>query len=260
MTKRTATRCGVRWAPLAVGLLLVTAAPAGAGRFDHDLYDRVLAGYTRATDDVAGVRVDYARLRTAPEWPRLLASLAAVDLAALTEAERFALWINAYNVLAIDVVRRHWPLESIRDVGSLWSPVWKREAGVVAGRTVTLHEIEHEILRPLGDPRIHGAIVCASTSCPSLRRESFRAARLDAQLDDTLRGWLANPQKGARVAADGVRVSKIFDWFEEDFAAGGGVLAFVRRYLADDARAALDALGPSPGLSYFDDDWNVNAL
>jgi hypothetical protein len=86
---------------------------------------------------------------------------------------------------------RHPGIASIRDIGSLLRPVWNREAGRVGRRARSLGEIEHEILRPLGDPRIHGAIVCASVSCPPLRREPFAAARLDAQLDDQMRRWLA---------------------------------------------------------------------
>jgi hypothetical protein len=121
----------------------------------------------------------------------------------------------------------------------------------VGGREVTLHEIEHDILRPLGDPRIHGAIVCASQSCPSLRREPFSAARLDAQLEDQMRSFLADRRKGARLEGRRLRLSKIFDWFEEDFAAAGGVVAFVRPYLDFDP-------GPDPKLIWFDYDWSLN--
>src|SRR4030095_12503639 len=138
--------------------------------------------------------------------------------------------IDAYNILAIDLVARHYPVASIRDLGSLLRPVWKIEAGRVGGRAYSLDEIEHGILRPLGDPRVHMAIVCASVSCPSLAREPFVAARIDAQLDAASARFVANEQKGVRVEARGVRLSKIFDWFAADFAAGGGVLAFVRRH------------------------------
>ena len=62
----------------------------------------------------------------------------------------------------------------------------------IDGREVTLDGIEHRTLRPLGDPRIHGAIVCASLSCPPLRQEPYREERLDAQLDDNVRRWLAD--------------------------------------------------------------------
>src|SRR5205809_624519 len=82
--------------------------------------------------------------------------------------------------------------------------------GRAGGRTVTLDEIEHEIVRPLGDPRTHAVVICASTSCPALPREPLTANRLDAQLDAAVRQWLADPGKGLRIdrAANTVHLSK----------------------------------------------------
>jgi hypothetical protein len=210
-------------------------------------------------EDVASTRVDYAALQGSADWERLLASLRGTDPARLaTRAERLAFWINAYNVLAIEVVRRHYPVESIRDVGNLLRPVWKRPAGEIGGRPYTLDEIEHAILRPLGEPRIHGAIVCASLSCPPLRREPYRAADLDAQLDDNVRRWLADPRKGARLerAAGTLWLSPIFDWFAEDF--GGDVLGFVARHLAQDDAAWVRAERGSLRVRRLDYDWGLN--
>lgn len=239
--------------------LLALAAPraAGAGELDVDAWDGFLARYTRETSDLAGVRVDYDGLAVDPAWRPFVAGLAA----AVPPADRagtLAFWVNVYNVLAADVVVRHLPLASIRDVGSLLRPVWKREAGRVDGRAVTLDEVEHAILRPLGDPRIHAAIVCASSSCPSLRREAYRAERVDAQLDDAVRVFLAHPDKGLRVEDGQVRLSRIFDWFAADFRAAGGPLAFARPHLGASVRSALDRLGPAPRIVWFDYDWSLN--
>lgn len=243
---------------LLAGLALPTAAEA---QLDEALYAELLARHTREVSDTAGTRVDYRALQASPEWRRLVAGLDAVDPGALrTRAERVTFWINTYNVLAIDVVLGGYPVESIKDRGGLFTPVWKIPAGRVAGRSVTLHEIEHEILRPLGDPRIHAAIVCASTSCPSLRREPYSAARLDGQLDDALRRFLADPRKGLSIdrSTGRVRLSRIFDWFAEDFRAGGGVLAYVKRYAPEADREWLAEHAASASLGYFDYDWRLN--
>jgi hypothetical protein len=152
------------------------------------------------------------------------------------------------------------PVASIRDAGSLLRPVWKRPAGRVGGRTVTLDEIEHGILRPLGDPRIHTAIVCASTSCPSLARRAYRGEQVEAQLDAAARAFVANREKGVRVDGRVVRLSSIFDWFGGDFATSGGVLGFVRRYAGADLLAQLDALGPEPRIEFLDYDWSLNGI
>jgi len=238
-------------------------APTPADALDLDAYARVLEAHTREVSDAAGVRVDYPAIARSSEWRSVVKSLATSDPAVLrSREERLAFWINAYNVLAIDLVARNLPLESIRDIGSLLRPVWKREAGQIGARAYTLDEIEHEILRPLGDPRIHAAIVCASVSCPALARAPYRAASLDAQLDAALERFLADPRKGAHFdAASGVlRLSSIFSWFADDFASRGGVLRFLTPHLPAPMRRRLADHAGEVELAYFDYDWSLNGL
>jgi hypothetical protein len=245
---------------VALGLL---AAPAASQPLDEALYARLLARHTREVPDLAGVRVDYAGLARSSDWRSLVRGLEAGDPGALsTRAERLAYWIDVYNILAIDLVVRSYPVESIRDLGSLFTPVWKKPAGRVGGRSITLHEIEHEILRPMGDPRIHGAIVCASLSCPALRREPWTATRLDSQLDAGLRTWMADRRKGLRVDREAGRVwlSKIFDWFDVDFEASGGVIAFAARYAPEAERDWLEGEGAQVRPDWLDYDWRLNDL
>jgi len=237
------------------------AAPAAG--FDAALYARLLGEHTREVADIAGTRVDYAALRgaAAADWRRLVASLAEGPAADAPRAERLAFWINAYNVLAIDMVVRNAPRRSIRDIGSPLRSVWKRPAGLAAGRRVTLHEIEHDILRPMGEPRIHAAIVCASLSCPPLLRAPYRADSLAAQLDASVRRWLADPRKGMRLArAQGVlHLSVIFRWFREDFESAGGALAFAQRFAPGETAEWL-AAHPPPRIRWLDYDWSLNRL
>lgn len=244
---------------LALCGFLLGATPTMA--LDLQLYADLLKRHTRATDDIASTRVAYAALVDSAAWERLIASLEASRPDALgSRDEKLAFWINAYNVLAIDVVRRSYPVASIRDIGSFFRPVWKRRAGTIGGRDYTLDQIEHEILRPLGEPRIHAAIVCASLSCPPLRREPYSAARLDAQLDQSTRAWLADPRKGARLDRDAgvLHLSAILDWFAEDFAAAGGVRAFVAKHAPPELAADLRARGDDVPVRYIDYDWSLN--
>lgn len=246
---------------LAFALPLIATSAAAEG-FDLTLYERILEQHTRTVSDTAGVRVDYRGLRESEDWRRLVASLAAADPSKLeTSGARLAFWINAYNVLAIDLVLQSYPVDSIRDIGSLLRPVWKRPAGRVAGEPVTLDWIEHRVLRPMGEPRIHAAIVCASVSCPSLLREPWRADRLEAQFDVALKTWLADRDKGLRIdeGAETLWLSPIFDWFEKDFAAAGGVVGFITPYLEKADRSWLEQ-NPRPRIRHFDYDWRLNDL
>ncbi len=232
------------------GLLLTPAVQAQ----DWSLYDALLAQHVVPVEreGITFHAVDYAAWAQDPRYAQLLQQIENQPLESLQErADQLAFYINVYNVYAIRMVIDNTPLNSIRDAGSLFSPVWKKSVGTLGGRTVTLDEIEHQILRPMGEPRIHFAIVCASLSCPDLRVEAFTAARLEAQLQEQTQSFLDNASKGLRVDGARVRVSQIFDWFEEDFDSAGGVEAFVRRYRALPADIRLRA-----DIPY---NWNLNA-
>lgn len=249
---------------VAAMLALVPHLPhASADAGGDPAYRSLLAAHVRP-GTIGGVRlalVDYRAVQRDPHYTAALRALAEAKPDQLDSLhDRFAFWINAYNLLAIKVVLDQYPTRSIRDGSSLLRPIWKKPAGVVGGRELSLDEIEHGILRKtFRDPRVHVAIVCASVSCPDLRAEPYDGARLDAQLDDAARRFLANPAKGLVPGAGGAtaRVSSIFDWFADDFAAGGGVPAFVTRH-ADPAVAAQLAGLTDRGLSYLPYDWSLN--
>lgn len=255
------SRCAAHLAIyLAVGSF-ASFAGYDADALDEALYARILKEHTVAVDDIASTRVDYAALRDSKEWEDLLSTLSRFDPSRLdSPSEKLAFWINTYNILAIDLVRRNYPIDSIRSIGSLLFPVWKRPAGEVGGRRYTLDEIEKKILVPMGDPRIHGAIVCASISCPPLRREPYRGSEVEKQLDDNVRRWLADPRKGVRIdsATKTVFLSRIFDFFPEDF--GDDPLAFVQKHLAPGDAAWLAENRASVRIRHFDYDWGVNAV
>jgi len=198
------------------------------------------------------MRVDYVKIRNNPEYAKTLKMIANFDTSKLANKnERLAFYINAYNILAIKMVLDHWPVKSIKDIGSLFSSVWKKEVGKINGKTTTLNEVEHEILRTMGEPRIHMAIVCASVSCPDLRAEAYQASKLNAQLDEQSLLFLKNPKKGLVIKGDTVYVSKIFDWFEKDFDRLGGVKSFISQYRKDvPMHSSIDA-----DLNY---DWQLN--
>ncbi|KMP12318.1 hypothetical protein UR09_01525 [Candidatus Nitromaritima sp. SCGC AAA799-A02] len=241
--------------------VLFLPAVSLAQSFDFTEWDILLKKYVspRTIDGIRLNAVDYGKLKTDPGFSRLVGGLKKFSPAGLkSREEKLAFWINIYNVFAVKMVVDHYPLKSIRDVGSLFRSVWKRPAGIIGGREYTLHEIEHGILRKMGEPRIHAAIVCASVSCPDLLLESFSAGKLEEQLDNQMKTFLGNPGKGMQVDAGRGRVtlSSIFDWFEGDFEPRGGVLAFIKPYVSATARKVLGK--PGVRVSYMDYNWKVN--
>ncbi len=242
-------------------IVCVALAPSSAWAFDFSGWDTLVKKHVGPTT-IAGVRlagVDYPAIKKDPAYSKLIADLKSFSPATLkTPKEKMTFWINVYNIMAVKMVVDHYPVDSIKDAGSLFTSVWKKEVGVVGGKEVTLNDIEHEILRKMGDPRIHVAIVCASVSCPDLRTETYTADRLDAQLDDQFKQFLENRGKGLQIDRGKGRVtlSKIFDWFEEDFEPKGGVLPFLSRYAPEKDRTFLKK--GNLDVSYLDYNWDLN--
>lgn len=250
---------------LLLAALIALLAPAqAAGESQPSLEDRwdaILERHSRwgVIDGVELVAFDYGAVRRDPEWALLMRQLRETPEPRDPDA-RIAFWINAYNILAVELVSREYPVDSIRDIGGrLFNRVWNRGVAEVAGKERSLGEVEHDILREIADARIHGAVVCASVSCPPLRREAYRAERLDEQLDDNMRLWLNNPRTGVVVEDNGrtLRVSRIFNFFTSDFEdEAGSIWAYVQPYLDEDLKAQVRT--NSPRIRHMDYDWSLN--
>jgi hypothetical protein len=246
-------------------LLLSLSTPAfsagGGGTFDFSAWDALLKKYVRPamSADIRFNAVDYKNLKTDVEFSRLIDRLAAFSPDRLQgRDEKLAFWINLYNIMAVKMVLDHFPVKSIKDAGNLLRPVWDKPVGVVGGKERTLSGIEHGILRTMGEPRVHFAIVCASVSCPDLRVEAYAAERLETQLRDQTARFLANPGKGLRIERDNkrARVSSIFKWYAEDFQEQGGVAGFAAGFLPPDQQAILKSGGLV--IDYLGYNWDLN--
>ncbi|MGB2905116.1 MAG: DUF547 domain-containing protein, partial [Candidatus Dechloromonas phosphoritropha] len=187
-----------------------------------------------------------------------------------TKPQRLAFLINAYNAWTIDLVLSKYPdLKSIKDIGTIFQSPWKKKFIPLFGQERTLDDIEHVMIRTPGafdDPRIHFAVVCASIGCPMLRAEAFTAAKLDSQLADSLRRFLADTSRNRFAAASGqLQVSKIFDWYGKDFEQGhqgfDSLKTTFARHAEQLAKAPQDRERIRQGsykLEFLDYDWRLN--
>lgn len=177
--------------------------------------------------------VDYSRAKSLPEFKPFIAELKTINFKELpTEPQRKAYLINAYNALTVELLLKHYPVDSIKDIGGWFSGPWSIGVYPVGDEVLTLDDIEHENLRPMGDPRIHYAINCASMSCPVLRNTAFRAEQLQKQLDEQRHTFIAS-ERGVQFAEGGegeVQVSKIFSWFKQDWGGTEGVLNMLQAH------------------------------
>lgn len=250
-------------------------ASEGEGAFSYEPYAEAL-NYVDANGmvDYKGLKANRGQLDA---FNASLNEVAPAQYAGWSEAAKIAFWCNAYNSLTLESIINHYPIEasffrsfvypenSIRQI----SGVWDRTQHAVMGREMTLDHIEHEIVRKeFDEPRIHFALVCAAVSCPPLRNEPFAGDRLDEQLDDQTRRFIANPNN-FRIDGGTVYLSSILDWYGVDFVKSFGtdkyeghseaeraVLNFLSNYLDEEQREYL--LNESYGIQYTEYDWTLN--
>ena len=211
---------------------------------DWSLYAGVLRDYV-VPGEKDGIRVnlvDYAGLADDPAFSELVGDIRAFDPGQLSgDKERLAFYINAYNILALQLVLDHWPVKSMKDIGNVLQDAWHVILLDNRDGRMSLDDIDRNMLMPIGDRRVHFAIDCDAVSGPNLRREPYRAATLDAQLDAQVREFLAQKDKGLVVRNGKGHISHLFARYRDYFDGVGGIAHFIRRYRPDLAPAGLEA-------------------
>ena len=238
------------WA-VVIGLalsLLMASVPVRA-QLDVRTWDTLL------NEAVDNGYVDYSQWVDNPQFDALVDQIASSDVSEMSRTEKLVFYINSYNIIAAKGI-----IDG-RSPGTILGRYvyFKRDKYDIAGERISLHALEHELIRPLGEPRIHFAIVCASKSCPILQSEAYTLAMLDQQLDSAARSFINDPQRNQfDVEARKAGISSIFKWFEEDFvAASGSLQAYLARYTDKEGAAALLRQGRFE-VNYLDYDWGLN--
>jgi hypothetical protein len=255
-----------------------TLHPARAQSFDHThagwnallrKHVRLLRGGQATQLHYAGMAADRAALKSCLDD---FSAVAPGSFASWPKPERQAFLINAYNAFTVELVLTRYPgLQSIKDIGGLFGNPWKPKWVPLLDSKVSLDDIEHGMLRQRGaydDPRVHFALNCASVGCPALREEAYVATRLDAQLDEQALRFMSDRTRNRWNAQRGrLELSKIFDWYGEDFRQGHrgivSLAAFAGRYaeqLADAPESRARIRAGTADIAFADYDWSLNDL
>lgn len=230
-------------------------------RIDFSAWDALLKHYVRPSQDGVN-RVDYAAFGTSGKTTldSVIADLTAISISNYARDEQFAYWVNLYNALTVKVILDHYPVESIRDIdispGLFADGPWDKELVSVESEKLSLNDIEHRILRPIWkDPRIHYAVNCASIGCPNLAVDAYSSETLELRLDAAARAYINDP-RGVTIKGRKVTVSKIYDWFQEDFGGSTqSVLDHLKRYAEPTLAERLNSIGDIQDADY---DWSLN--
>jgi len=276
MSKSTRRRAPKARLLISALFLFVHAAPA-FGDFDHGRWNLLLSKHVIVSADGLSTAVDYASLGVNREplqsYLEETSRVSRASFDAWETSDQLAFLINLYNAATVELILDNMassdPIDSIRDIGSLFTSAWELERVALFGDLVTLDAIEHDMIRGWGrynEPRIHFAVNCAAIGCPALRAEAYTGTALEGQLEDATRDFLSDR---SRNYFDGrrLRLSSIFKWYREDFERGwGGSNAlgeFVARYsselgLSIEHRNEL-ARGDM-GIRFLSYDWGLNQV
>ena len=259
---------------LPTSLLLPGSARAQAFDHGHAAWTALLARHLRLLRGgqasqlrYAGMAADRAALKA------YLATLSAVtkpQFDGFNRGQQMAFLINAYNAFTVELILTKYPdLKSIKDLGGFLSSPWKPQWIDLLGGKMSLDNIEHDTLRAPGrynDPRIHFAVNCASIGCPMLREEAFVGDRLDAQLDEQARRFMADRSRNRyNASAKKLELSKIFDWYGGDFNQGHKGITSLAQFSASHAEQLADApadreaiRGQKLPIDFLEYDWALN--
>ena len=266
-------------------LIALLAAPLtnALAQFDHShkAWDALLKknivvvqGGKTSQARYAGFKQEEAALKA---YTESLSKVTEAEFKAFSKTQQMVFLINAYNALTVQLILTKYPdLKSIKDLGGAFSSPWKQKFFKLMGNDSTLDQIEHEMLRKKGvydEPRVHYAVNCASIGCPALREEAFTADKLDAQLEEQARRFLSDRSRNRYNAQnESLEVSKIFDWFKEDWQSGYKGIGkdqspvtsreqFFGKYAAllsdkpDEQKLISEGKVP---IRFLDYDWNLN--
>ncbi len=231
--------------------------------FDQSDWDKFLKTYV---DDQGWV--DYAAIQKSgqTQLKNYLKRLSSASLSKFkTQAEQVSFWVNAYNAITIQKLLDHKLPKKVPNAVIFGKNIFKERTYKVAGKIRSLDDIEHGILRKkYKEPRVHAALVCGASSCPRLRPEAYTSQALDKQLTEEAQRWIRSGRtlKGDRKnylnrKTKTMYVSKIFDWFDDDFGGTNkGILQFIKKFASEDDRKFLNS--NKIRIRYLDYDWTLN--
>lgn len=244
-------------------MALSISSTALAATFDreHRLLGLVLDRFVR------NGLVDYAALKNSPrDLNQYLDSAAGVteaEFQSWTANDQVAFLINLYNASTLILIVDNYPLKSIKDIGYVPHAAWRKLGVRYQGRSISLQTLEDDIIRANYPtyPGVHFALVCASMGCPPLRSEPYVGARLNEQLDEQARVFLADTNNNRVVAVRRtLMLSKIFKWYEEDFIRNGGsVVKYITPYMPEADQEDLKQES-NWTVTYLEYDWRLNEV
>lgn len=217
----------------------------------HNIWQSFLNNYLVEEGENTLIKYGAVSKDDKKQLKQYISSLATKDPRQYSLNEQYAYWVNLYNAITVDLILTDYPVKSITKLGGLFSfGPWGEDVVKVAGKDLTLNDIEHRILRPIwNDPRTHYAVNCASLGCPNLQGLAFTADNTESLLEKAAQEFI-NSDKGVSLGKNKTQLSSIYEWFAEDFGNKQELIQHLATY-----RSELASLSGKFSYEY---DWNLN--
>lgn len=227
----------------------------------HLAWDQFLKRYLHVGSDGLG-RLAYAQVteQDREDLERYIRNLSGLDATRWPRDAQLAYWANLYNAQTVSVILEHYPVASIRAIkeGLIDLGPWEDERLKVRGRRLSLHDIEHGIVRPLWPqtPEIHYLLNCAAIGCPTLVAYAYTGDNVQSALQSNARAFI-NSDRGVSVDERGrLTLSKIYLWYPSDFGGSrSAIIAHLQKYADDATRQTIAKHRNSIRYAY---DWALN--
>ncbi len=227
---------------------------------NHHDWQVLLTKYVSTPQDGIN-RFNYSAVTTEDNvrLEKYLSSLQSIDPRDYSFLEQKAYWINLYNAITVQLVLKEYPVRSILFVGKSFLPKgpWDLKVANIAGKQLSLNDIEHRILRPIWqDYKIHFAVNCASLGCPNLQTTAFTGPNITLLLNNAAKDYINHP-RGLRFEKNTLILSSIFKWYRSDFGKDEkAVIKELKQYLKRETSKQLENFNGTVKYKY---NWKLNS-
>lgn len=224
---------------------------ANSEQVSHQSWQQFLNSYLVKQGQNTLVRYQAVTVTDKSKLKQYIKQLEQVNPLEYSKSGQYAYWVNLYNAVTVDLILDAYPVKSITKLGGLFSfGPWGDDVVSVNGKSLTLNDIEHRILRPIWqDPRTHYAVNCASLGCPNLQPQAFTANNTETLLEQAASEFV-NSDKGVLVKGNKLQLSSIYEWFAVDFGTEKQLFEHLNQY-------RTEAVTNTQNISY-DYDWSLN--
>lgn len=239
-----------------------TNNPLSTSVISHNEWQEFLDKHV-ITDEENINLVDYVNLTEADHelLKQYIARLSHIDIDAYNRDEQLAFWLNLYNALTVQIVAEYYPVSSIEEInispGLFSIGPWGAKLVTINGTPLSLDDINNRIIRPVwNDPRTHYALNNGSIGAANLSKKAYHGNTLEENLNEAASVYI-NSLRGAQVIEGKLIVSKIYEWYKDDFGGSNmDIITHIQQFAKEPLFSQLNHINTIDGYIY---NWHLNA-